>query len=770
MNLHDILLTIQYLGVFGLFIQSFLVITRSRNKLHVILFFCCVAALINNIGYLFELQAGSEESYISALQLSYAGRIWFGLSMLLFIAYLTGIGFPKTLTYIFSAIHMGTYISIFFIRYNKLYYLSMEYVNDGIFPKLKHQYGILYYSNVLLNIFYLIVGTVMLFKNLKEEDRAIAQKRIWILLIATWMQGGGYIVQVLHVFSITRDYDVTMLGYFAGTILMCIALFAYDLMGTREIAREFVIDRISEAIIAVDNEGRVEYFNEPALKLYPELAKKEEQSDVINAIKAAIENNDNIKLSDRIYTGKENPLIFEEKKYGKLYALADVTEYIRYMEELQKQKDIADKANEAKTKFLANMSHEIRTPINAVLGMDEMILRETNDEIILSYAREIMTSGETLLSLINGILENSEKFKSESKDKKSYKELFHAPDARILVIDDTEMNLTVIKHLLKKTEIRIDTAKSGREGIEQAKAHSYDILFIDHMMPELDGIETFKLIRKEWHNKKTPAVALTANAIAGAREMYLREGFTDYLAKPVDGETLERLIISLLPKEKVLRSHEDIQEEIVPEESNKTEVEKTEEIPDWLKAIPEIDITEGLNNCGDLDGYMSIVSTFHRSAKTKAEEIEAYYLTGDLENYTIMVHALKSSARIIGAKALSELAKELEFAGKEKNETFIKENTDRLLSMYRELDEKLSAIDEKDDSLPEISEEGIREAYQTMIEAANAMEFGMLDDVITLLKEYKLKPEDEKRVLKIEEAFTALDWDGIIEMAKEAMR
>ena len=132
-----------------------------------------------------------------------------------------------------------------------------------------------------------------------------------------------------------------------------------------------------------------------------------------------------------------------------------------------------------------------------------------------------------------------------------YQELFHVPDARILVVDDTEMNLTVMKSLLKRTLIRIDTALSGRDAVKLAADTFYDVIFIDHMMPDMDGIETLEAIRTSGTSKDAPAVALTANAISGARQMYLEAGFTNYLSKPVDGEKLERMLKSMLPAEKL---------------------------------------------------------------------------------------------------------------------------------------------------------------------------------------------------------------------------
>jgi CheY-like chemotaxis protein/anti-sigma regulatory factor (Ser/Thr protein kinase) len=619
------------------------------------------------------------------------------------------------------------------------------------------------------------------------------------------------------------------------------------------------------------------------------------------------------------------------------------------MEELQKQRDIADRANEAKSKFLANMSHEIRTPINAVLGMDEMILRESSEKPILGYATDIMSAGRTLLSLINDILDLSKieegkmeilpvqydlsslindlvnmtrpramkkgllfhveaeehvphllygdeirvrqcamniltnavkytekgdvwlkisyektdeehiclrfsvkdtgigmkkedmellfspykrieeernrtiegtglgmsitkqlldlmgsslqveseygygsvfsfevsqkvikweelgdytvRFDNATDRNQAYHELFHAPDARILVVDDTEMNLTVMQSLLKKTGIRIDTATSGREALVMAEQTRYDLVFIDHMMPEMDGIETLHHMRESGACKEVLAVALTANAVSGAREMYLEAGFADYLSKPVDGERLERLLADMLPAEKVLSPDTGASPEHSVEIStaafDSDSEEALEHLMQHLREIPEIDEEAGLKNCGDMEGYANVLAVFYQTAAPKADEIEELYHNGDLPGYTIKVHALKSSARIIGATELSALAKALEDAGKDENTGFISEHTERLLSMYRNLNEKLRFLDPEKSDLADISPAELEEAYRTIIEIASSMDYGLLDDLLKDLRGYHLPEKDAERLRRMEALLTNLDFDGIAEIAAE---
>lgn len=553
-----------------------------------------------------------------------------------------------------------------------------------------------------------------------------------------------------------------------------------------------------------------------------------------------------------------------------LVFLFGAEEKTKEREELRKAKILADAANHAKSDFLANMSHEIRTPINAVIGMNEMILREChesniNKENILEYAVNIESASKNLLSIVNDILDFSkieagkmeiveenylfssllndvvnmidikakqknlqffvkideelpnqlygdenrirqvlvnilnnaikytneghvqlfigqelleenkiqlkivvhdtgigikkedmsklfgtferldmkknrnvegtglglaitskmvtlmngtleaesiygvsstftvclpqivvseerignfqERFKEYKQNLQKYEESFIAPDAKVMVVDDNDMNLFVVKKLLEKTKVQVVTCMNGEQCLNLAKVDKYDVILLDHMMPGMDGIETLKNLKimDDNQNKNTPVIALTANAILGAREEYLREGFNDYLSKPIDGIHLEELLQKYIPEEKIKKS-EELQEVVQKEQEIQEEVvEPVQEIEDETL----LDIETGLQYSMDSDEmYREFLQMFCDMKEEKITNIQEYYEKEDWENYTIVVHSLKSTSRSVGCILLSEKAKELELAGHQNQIDVIKEGHEAMMEVYEKTVEK----------------------------------------------------------------------------------
>ena len=251
---------------------------------------------------------------------------------------------------------------------------------------------------------------------------------------------------------------------------------------------------------------------------------------------------------------------------------------------------------------------------------------------------------------------------------------FIAPDARILVVDDIEVNLLVAKGLMAPYKMGIDTCMSGPEAIEMVRAHRYDLIFLDQMMPEMDGIETLEVIRSlpAASSHELPVVALTANAVSGNRELLLSHGMNEYLAKPINLKALSRILNRWIPNAKRV-NHEQT-------ERTKTQKEK---LILSLKA-DGVDIEAGIQMMNqDAGRYLEVVRSYvmHTPALLKQIKGSIY----DLEQYTICVHGLKSSSYNICADEIGDLAAKLEHVARGGNSRWVMTETPVLVQNVEDL-------------------------------------------------------------------------------------
>jgi CheY-like chemotaxis protein len=285
------------------------------------------------------------------------------------------------------------------------------------------------------------------------------------------------------------------------------------------------------------------------------------------------------------------------------------------------------------------------------------------------------------------------------------------------------------------------------------------------MMPEKDGIETLHEMRAQEKNPnlKTPTICLTANAISGAREQYLSAVFDDYLTKPIDSTKLESMLIEYLPKEKILKADENSDDE-TPEIAGNESV-----IPEFVTEISEIDTAAGIKNCGGEEAYFETLKTYAGMIMDHTDQIQHYWETGDLENATIKIHAMKSTSRIIGAADIGELAQELELAGKAKDTAKIGAHIDELLSRCRALGELLSPLvekpqDEDDSDKPPISEDELKEAYGLIGEALMSAQIDNINEIAESFRTYRIPDTEKERVRNIIVAVENLDYDKLPEI------
>ncbi len=279
-------------------------------------------------------------------------------------------------------------------------------------------------------------------------------------------------------------------------------------------------------------------------------------------------------------------------------------------------------------------------------------------------------------------------------------ESFHAPNARILIVDDTKMNLIVAVGLLDKTEIRIDTAGSGADAVRAAGSTAYDLILMDQRMPGMDGTEALRRIRDQADgaSRNAPVICMTADAVQGARDRYLTEGFTDYLSKPIDYKALEDILKKYLPQSKL----------VPPAQEKTTSSEAVESgVPVRPDLLREAGILEedGLRYCGNSEElYRSVVAEFLDNAEEMKQKLRQYYSSGDWGNYSILVHSLKSSSRTIGAQALSEAAAALEKAGRESDTETLSRLHEPMMRQYCRLTDVLETWLKPGEQVPDTGE------------------------------------------------------------------
>lgn len=275
------------------------------------------------------------------------------------------------------------------------------------------------------------------------------------------------------------------------------------------------------------------------------------------------------------------------------------------------------------------------------------------------------------------------------------------PDVRVLVVDDEPMNLMVAEGIFREYEMQVRTVSSGLAALELSGKEDFDLIFLDHMMPEMDGVETLKRLRRLLADSERTAtiIAFTANAVSGAREMFFEEGFDEFVSKPIEMVELERILKNVLPKsavryadkeERNMERKEDGQSEVIQEQpvSGQNEQRKTE-----LLEKAGIHTKTGMQYCLDnTEFYDELLLKFASDADGKQDEIGRFFGQKDWENYCIMVHALKSTARMIGADDLSDLAKGLEDAAKKRDVGYIGMHHEKLLVKYRETAQRIRDI------------------------------------------------------------------------------
>lgn len=311
--------------------------------------------------------------------------------------------------------------------------------------------------------------------------------------------------------------------------------------------------------------------------------------------------------------------------------------------------------------------------------------------------------------------------------------LFIAPEAHILLVDDNELNLVVAKELLKPLRMQIDTAENGLQAVKMVRGSQYDLVLMDHMMPVMDGIEAAKAIRALPEDKyqKLPIIALTANAMVDARKEFLNAGMNGFVAKPIDFARICNQLKLWLPKD-LVRDVPKEAKKLLADDLSDREIQPED---------PQMGFSfeEGVNHCGSKAALMKTIRIFYRTIDSKANKIEQCLKEGLISDYVIEVHALKSSALLIGAVPLSEAAKELEDYGKQGKTEVLEEKTPDVLTLYRDLKNILRPYAEKEeDAKKEFSDGEWITALQQIHQCIEQFDLDGVDQIMEQLEEYQV--------------------------------
>ncbi len=329
---------------------------------------------------------------------------------------------------------------------------------------------------------------------------------------------------------------------------------------------------------------------------------------------------------------------------------------------------------------------------------------------------------------------------------------FIAPEAEVLIVDDNAINLTVAEGLLKPLQMRIETALSGREAIEKISTKRYDLIFMDHMMPELDGVETTRIIRR-FHSEydDVPIIALTANAVSGTKEMFLAEGMNDFVAKPIEMRTMLSKLRNWIPKHKIKKVYSVAGEE-------------TTEDKDIISvAIEGLDTGSALRLLGTEKLFWAVLKDYYQAIPKKSKLIKELEEKEDWKAYTIEVHALKSASKQVGAMELSEKALRMEMAGKENDGELIHRCTDDMLQQYIGYAEILKPYfpeEKKATGLgKEITAEEIEVFFEEIRAAMEDLDMDTALEIFNNMAEFNYKEEEEALFEMLGEAVAEYDVD-----------
>lgn len=323
---------------------------------------------------------------------------------------------------------------------------------------------------------------------------------------------------------------------------------------------------------------------------------------------------------------------------------------------------------------------------------------------------------------------------------KEAESLFTAEDAHILLVDDNSLNLLVAQELLKPLQLQIDTAENGKDAVAMVQERHYDLVLMDHMMPVMDGIEATKAIRAlpEPQYQNLPIIALTANAMVNAQKEFANAGMNGFVAKPIDFQMICNQLRKWLPKDMIHELTREEAEKILSDETDTADSITDTSAGSSAENPAGFRFENGLPYCGSEEALKQIIQIFYNTIDSKSKKIEQCLKEQLIKDYTIEVHALKSSALLIGAPGLSEAAKELEMYGNAQNLAALEEKTEPMLAMYRSLKSLLRPyVEDNESSKKEVSSDDWITVLEQMHQCVEQFDMDGVDHAMETMETFQ---------------------------------
>ena len=939
----NFVILLEFFGICLILIALFLLLNGEGAKEQKLLIIIMCGSLVQNAGYLLELTAPTVEAAMTAVIIENVGSAFVPLCYCWFLYIYCYIAPPVKLLRTLAIVSSFILPTVLF-NWNGLFYKEVQWLADANgFYHISITYGPLYvlfmFSRIIIPY---ILCISILVRAIRERSDHKISRQYWVIL---GISAFPVIMLMAYVFKLVEVFDFTPVTLAISMSMVVIVVWSRRNYDFRHLAAAKVLESLSDGVITLDDHDRLVSYNTAAADIFTRLPahKLGENIRVVEDFQEEMLNEDvpqSFTINERHYESHSKHIVDENGRIqGSVILILDMTDVEAYINEIKRVRRQAEKASIAKSEFLANMSHDIRTPMNAIIGLNDIIMEECQDTEIYAHAKDVQSAAKNLLAIINDILDlskveagkmelvyvdyyikamageviammdmaasqrglvlkyecdetipcrysgddgrikqilinilnNAIKFTEKGyvrtyitgkpgKDADEELLIFHvedtgcgireedlgkifedfrqvdskrnrsaegtglglaivkhlvelmegtievestygkgttvtitipqkivdrcpvsempeiqqkeqkitdsftAPGVKVLIVDDNVINRKVARGFLKNYAFDLTEAESGPEAVELVRNTRYDIIFMDHMMPGMDGIEAAEIIRRDCgENGAAPVmVALTANTMEGMREHFLECGFQDFISKPLDRKEMNQLLLRWVPeKYRQMEEKEDESRPLNPADFK----------------IDGVDMDSAVKYySGDEAGFVDLLELYCMDGKRKIGLLRQL-VQSDLLHYQIEVHGLKSASANIGAMDVSEMARAQENAAAQGDKDFITGQFPALIAEYETLLANIGQFlkqrrqeEDRKEKLPRLSIQELRDQTARALEDLKHFRSQECAQGVETMLLHELPEDTEERLLHIQEQLRLYEDDNAEELLSELLR